>query len=100
MVTHRDKTNVDLLGLQDEFFVMLKGKGRSINTLKNYRTDLDCFNKYLKDVAKNERLDISGSSILEIQEYGQFLEKKYNSDNSRRRRVQSLSTLFDYLVEE
>lgn len=100
MVTHRDKTNVDLLGLQDEFFVMLKGKGRSINTLKNYRTDLDCFNKYLKDVAKNERLDISGFSIPEIQEYGQFLEKKYNSDNSRRRRVQALRMFFDYLVEE
>lgn len=100
MVTPSQKSNVDLLGLQDDFFIMLKGKGRSINTLKNYRTDLDCFNKYLKDVARNERLDISGFSIPEIQEYGQFLEKKYNSDNSRRRRVQALRMFFDYLVEE
>lgn len=91
---------LDLLGLQDQFFTDLKGKGRSPNTLKNYRTDLDCFNNYLKNVAKNERLDISGFSIPEIKEYGAFLEKKYNSDNSRRRRVQALRMFFDFLVEE
>lgn len=100
MAQPREKSPVDLLGLQDDFFTMLKGKGRSINTLKNYRTDLDCFNKYLKDVAKNDIMDISGFSIPEIQEYGTFLEKKYNSDNSRRRRVQALRMFFDYLVEE
>ncbi len=91
---------MDLIGLQDEFFTMLKGKGRSLNTLKNYRTDLDCFNKYLVEVTKNKRLDISGFSIPEIKEYGSFLEKKYNSDNSRRRRVQALRMFFDFLVEE
>ncbi|MBK25666.1 MAG: hypothetical protein CME70_16835 [Halobacteriovorax sp.] len=100
MAQPREKANVDLLGLQDEFFTMLKGKGRSVNTLKNYRTDLDCFNKYLVEVAKNKRLDISGFSIPEIKEYGSFLEKKYNSDNSRRRRVQALRMFFDFLVEE
>lgn len=94
------KLKIDLLGLQDDFFIMLKDKGRSINTLKNYRTDLDCFNNYLKDVAKNHSMNIGGFSVPEILEYGSFLDKKYTSDNSRRRRVQALRLFFDFLVEE
>ena len=33
--------------LQQEFLSELELKGRSKNTLKNYRTDLECFNQYL-----------------------------------------------------
>jgi site-specific recombinase XerD len=90
--------SLDLTELQNAFFVKLKGDGKSTNTLKNYRTDLDCFNNYL---LKNQRqLDISQFDIPQVLLYGQYLEQRYTSDNSRRRRVQALRIFFDYLVGE
>lgn len=88
---------IELLGLQEEFFKRLGSMGRSRNTLKNYRTDLDCFNHYLREAQK--RMDISHFGQNEILEYGSYLQVKYTSDNSRRRRVQALRIFFDYLVE-
>lgn len=89
---------VNLIQLQADFFTELDRKGRSKNTLKNYKTDLDCFNNYL--VAEQKTFDISSFSIPQVIEYGQFLEDKYKSDNSRRRRVQALRIFFDFLVEK
>ncbi len=89
---------VELIGLQEEFFRRLGSMGRSRNTLKNYRTDLDCFNHYLRETQK--RMDISHFGQSEILEYGSYLQVKYTSDNSRRRRVQALRIFFDYLVEK
>lgn len=86
-----------LFGWQSDFFQHLQHKGRSVNTLKNYKTDLDCFNHYL--IATQKHVNIEGFSIPEIVEYGKFLETKYQSDNSRRRRIQALRLFFDYLVE-
>jgi site-specific recombinase XerD len=96
-VTAQDINDLDLLNLQTKFFNELKKAGRSPNTLKNYKTDLDCFNQYLKDVQKN--LDIKDFSIPQVQQYGNYLENRYNSDNSRRRRVQALRMFFDFLVQ-
>lgn len=89
---------VKILSLQEEFYHSMQRKGRSVNTLKNYKTDLDCFNQYLTDLQKN--LDISNYSLQEILEYGKYLEAKYSSDNSRRRRIQALRLFFDFLVEK
>lgn len=83
---------------QDAFFKKIMAKGRSNNTIKNYRTDLACFNQYVTEHKK--QTDIEKYSIPEIQEYGKYLEAKYKSDNSRRRRVQALRIFFDHLVEE
>lgn len=79
------------------FFSDLKSKGRSVNTLKNYRTDLDCFNAYL--VQASLRPDLSRFGITDVQAYGAYLDERYSSDNSRRRRVQALRLFFDFLVE-
>tara|TARA_R110000868_G_scaffold163614_13_gene395900 strand:+ start:912 stop:1925 length:1014 start_codon:yes stop_codon:yes gene_type:complete len=81
---------------QTLFFKDLKSKGRSTNTLKNYRTDLDCFNSYLRE--GNHRADLSRFSIGDVQAYGAYLDERYSSDNSRRRRVQALRLFFDFLV--
>ncbi len=83
--------------LQQNFFDNLRSKGRSANTLKNYKTDLDCFNTYLND--QNKTTQFHSFSLPEVLEYGKYLENKYQSDNSRRRRVQALRLFFDYLVE-
>lgn len=90
--------SLDLLSLEKEFITHLEGMGRSLNTLKNYRTDLDCFNYYLKN--KKENLDISDFTIAQVEQYGIYLQEKYKSDNSRRRRVQALRIFFDYLVSK
>ncbi len=87
----------DLLKLQNDFFIKLKILGRSPNTLKNYKTDLDCFNHYLQK--KQSKIDINHFSIPQVLQYGHYLEEKYSSDNSRRRRVQALRIFFDFLVE-
>ncbi|ATH08166.1 hypothetical protein BIY24_09460 [Halobacteriovorax marinus] len=98
MQKNRSFNELNLNELQNNFFSKLKAMGRSQNTLKNYKTDLDCFNQYL---IKNEgETDITNFGMPQVQHYGQYLEKKYSSDNSRRRRVQALRIFFDYLVEE
>ncbi len=81
---------------QTLFFLDLKKKGRSHNTLKNYRTDLDCFNAYL--VQAKTRPDLSRFGVGDIQAYGAYLDQRYSSDNSRRRRVQALRLFFDFLM--
>jgi len=98
MSQNRAYKKVDLKQLQKEFLLELSGKGRSVNTIKNYRTDLDCFNDYLSKEKKS--LDITDFQLPQVKEYGDYLEVKYTSDNSRRRRVQALRMFFDYLVEE
>ena len=86
----------DLTDLQEDFFHKLKSRGRGINTLKNYRTDLNCFNNYLLEEKKV--MTIENFGIAEVENYGAFLERKYRSDNSKRRRIQALRIFFDYLV--
>lgn len=93
-----DQNFNDLIRLQNLFFQNLEDSGKSENTIKNYRTDLECFNKYLMDQQKNvaiERIDLP-----QILHYGSYLQEKYQSDNSRRRRVQALRIFFDYLVNK
>lgn len=84
--------------IQSDFFQELSRRGRSENTIKNYRTDLECFNQYL--LALNPVFDLHNFSLKEVTGYGQFLQMRYNSDNSRRRRVQTLRIFFDYLMEK
>ena len=83
--------------LEREFFNDLKKSGKSINTLKNYRTDIECFNRYLSE--RQDSLDIGDFNFQKVQEYGDYISTRYNSDNSRRRRVQALRIFFDFLVD-
>jgi site-specific recombinase XerD len=84
--------------LQKDFFDLLRVQGKSANTLKNYRTDLECFNKYLID--KQGNLTLINFNNTKVMEYGAFLNQKYTSDNSRRRRVQALRIFFDFMVQK
>jgi integrase/recombinase XerC len=93
-----DRHSLDLKQLQVLFLKNIAAKGRSNNTIKNYRTDLECFNTYLESQQKS--LDITQFGQGETNEYGKFLQVKYTSDNSRRRRVQALRLFFDYLLEQ
>lgn len=86
-----------MLNLQRDFFEQLAQKGRSTNTIKNYRTDLQCWNQYLLNEKKTLKMD--DINVKQIELYGDYLQVKYNSDNSRRRRVQALRLFFDFLVE-
>lgn len=90
--------NQNLLELQGAFYQHLKKKGRSTNTLKNYKTDLQCFNTFLKK--EKSSLELAKMDIPHVEQYGNYLQTRYNSDNSRRRRVQALRLFFDFLVEE
>lgn len=82
---------------QQHFLDKLEVNGKSFNTIKNYRTDLKCFNDYLEANQKNTILN--EFTDTQIKEYARYIEQKYNSPNSRRRRIQALRIFFDYLVE-
>ena len=83
--------------MQKKFLKHLKNLGRSSNTLKNYKMDLDYFHHYLYRKKKNPK---NPASPATIKQYGSYLQKKSISDNSRRRRVQTLRIFFDFLIEK
>ena len=72
---------------QIKFIYKCEKQGKSPNTLKNYKTDLNCFNNFLKD--NNWEPSKKSLSNSLIRHYAHFLDKKYSSDNSRRRRLQT-----------
>jgi site-specific recombinase XerD len=90
--------NAELYALEQEFYSNLRTQGKSQNTLKNYKTDLDCYNNYL--VTEFGSVDVKNFDQNLVSQYGQYLEKKYTSDNSRRRRVQALRIFFDFLLQK
>jgi site-specific recombinase XerD len=91
-------TSPELFNLQQEFYSNLRTQGKSQNTLKNYKTDLDCFNFYLNTEYRS--VDVKNFDQELVTNYGKYLEKKYSSDNSRRRRVQALRIFFDFLLNK
>lgn len=88
----------NLIEKQTEFLDILKVQGKSFNTIKNYKADLACFNGFL--VEKQDGLKFNQFTTAQVQEYAQYLQKKYDSSNSVRRRVQALRLFFDYLLSE
>lgn len=85
-----------LIDKQHEFLQILQRQGKSFNTIKNYKADLQCFNAFL--ISKQQHLKIKSFTSNQIQEYSDYLDKKYNSPNSVRRRVQALRLFFDFLL--
>ena len=88
---------IDLKLHQQAFLKELEKKGKSFNTLKNYRTDLNIFLGFL--TLKGRSTELSGISAEELKEFNHYLHEKYNSPNSIRRRVQALRIFWDYLIE-
>jgi site-specific recombinase XerD len=76
----------------------LEDSGKSFNTIKNYRTDLKTFFDFF-DLQTNKG-PYPDLNLVVIEQYLDFLQKKYPSSNSRRRRVQTLRNFFDFLVQK
>ncbi len=89
---------VNLAQIEEEFVQRLIKTGKSINTVKNYRTDLGCFNSFVEKERPSKNIDDFELSHLE--QYNSYLQKKYSSNNSKRRRIQTLRMFFDFLVEK
>lgn len=90
------QNEIRLTSLSAAFIDKLKSQGKTLNTLKNYKTDLDCYKLYLESFQQNDIL--KETDLDHILEYGKFLQVKYTSDNSRRRRVQTLRLFYDFLL--
>ncbi len=97
-MTIRQEGEQALLRWEKQFIDRLKARGLSLNTVKNYQTDLSCFKQFL--LSEQDHLDMSDFGTPQIKIYGEYLDNRYKSDNSRRRRVQTLRLFFDFLVEE
>lgn len=89
---------IDLIQEQHSFLGSLEKAGKSFNTVKNYRTDLNCFNKFLSE--KGKKLNINELTATQVKEYCGHLENMYNSPNSVRRRIQALRIFYDFLLEK
>ncbi|MBF0363205.1 MAG: site-specific integrase [Oligoflexia bacterium] len=89
-------TKSDFLAFQDDFFKSLERAQKSVNTIKNYRTDLNCFNNFLNEKSKD--MVVQEFNPTNVEEYASYLDGKYPSSNSRRRRVQTLRIFFDFLL--
>lgn len=92
------QTEINLLDKQHEFLRTLEQQGKSFNTVKNYKADLQCFNTFLID--KQQHLKLKSFSTTQVQEYSLYLDNKYDSPNSVRRRVQALRLFFDFLLSQ
>lgn len=90
--------SIDLLEYQKLFIKNLEDSGKSFNTLKNYKTDLNIFNTFLLN--KGQNLQLTQVTTEQMKEYSKYLNEKYNSPNSIRRRVQALRIFFDYLMSQ
>ncbi len=88
----------NLISKQHDFLRRLENQGKSFNTVKNYKADLQCFNNFLID--KQQHLKIKTFTTTQVNEYSQYLDQKYGSPNSVRRRVQALRLFFDFLMSE
>src|SRR5690606_10671869 len=86
----------NLIDKQHEFLRQLEQQGKSFNTVKNYKADLQCFNTFL--IQKQQHLRVRSFTTPQVQEYSQYLDQKYGSPNSVRRRVQALRLFFDFLL--
>lgn len=82
---------------QRKFLTSLENDGKSFNTIKNYRTDLNIFNKFLTQ--KGRELALNEITFQEVTEYQSYLDNKYSSPNSKRRRIQALRIFCDYLIQ-
>ena len=87
---------IDLVKTQQQFLKNLETSGKSFNTVKNYRADLQVFNKFLAE--RKRPMLLKTFTVTQVQEYAGHLEKTYGSPNSIRRRVQALRLFFDFLV--
>lgn len=90
--------NIDLIQTQHQFLKDLEIKGKSPNTLKNYRADLQVFNKFLAEHKRS--MVLKSFPLAQVHEYQGHLQKTYGSPNSIRRRVQALRLFFDFLVQK
>lgn len=87
---------INITEQQQHFLRELGLSGKSANTIKNYRTDLNIFTGFLASKGRTSVID--NIQLEELKEYQVYLEKKYNSPNSIRRRIQALRLFFDYLI--
>ncbi|MCB9091013.1 MAG: tyrosine-type recombinase/integrase [Halobacteriovoraceae bacterium] len=87
----------NILPLQKRFLKSFEEKGKSANSLKCYRLDFECFNEFITNFPNKEINDFNNRTV---QEFHHYLEKKYGSINSIRRKLQTLRLFFDFLVEK
>lgn len=89
--------------LVEEFLVryLKNNKGKSDNTIKNYRCDLNILFKYLMKKKKWDTIgekEIKSITLDDLSIFMEYLVNKKNSPATRCRRVASIKAFFDYLA--
>lgn len=87
----------NLTQLINLFLHKLTSEKKSLNTLKNYNSDLYNFQKFLLQQKISPKLYLSDEALLE---YHRFVYEQNYSDNSKRRKIQSLRLFVDFLITQ
>lgn len=88
---------LNLNDLTNSFLKKIQENGKGVNTIKSYRTDLNSF--LLFNEGTDKRPDINRINLKLIESYSDHLSKNNYSDNSFRRKFQTLRIFLDYLVD-
>lgn len=91
-------TYIEFIKFQTHYLLKVKNQGKSKNTINSYRVDFRTFGAYTKE--NKLRTKISHFSKKDAGHYIQYLDLKYTSLNTRRKKVQTIRFFFDYLVEK
>ena len=87
----------NLIKWESDFLKNLLHQGKSDNSLKSYRLDFECLHQYLETIPHEQIKDFNAEVL---NDFNNFLEKKYPKINSRRRKLQTLRLFFDFLIEK
>ena len=77
----------------DDFYIYLKNKGYSYNTINSYKKDLNLFKDYCNNI------DIKLIDYNFLRKYLQFLHDKKYTASSISRHISSLKSFFKYLTK-
>jgi len=72
----------------------LEGTGKSGNTIRNYRSDLSSLDQFLR----KQRIHFKNFTETDFRTYSEHLAKFYPESNTRRRKLLTAKSFYDYLL--
>ena len=79
------------------FIGHLEGTGKSLNTIQNYRYDLEAFGVFLEKTLSSKKTHLKDIRLEDIHRYSDYLKSLGYKSNTRRRHLMTLRKLFRYL---
>jgi site-specific recombinase XerD len=79
---------------EKRYFGFLEGIGKSLNTIKNYRSDLNSFKAFLEERGH----DFRTLKSRDFEDYALYLQKRYKPQNTSRRKLLTAKSFYEFLA--